>query len=190
METRKVLRAFSTPITLIILLGLLIGGTFWGYKAVTAKVPGPAVPTCEDVSLTVLEPSSVTINVLNGGSQRGLAGRIADHLEEHGFLIKDIDNTDPRVLTVLILGSSADNPEVQLVAGWFVDPQIEGDGRVDHTVDVIVGNSFSEKTGFVAEPPLSIEIPSGKVCLPPSATPTPVDTPTPTDGVTPSGTPT
>ena len=186
MDLRKLAHRMSTPITLVVLLGLLCVGVLWGYKAVTAKVEGPPPPNCIPIPMTELTPDAVTVNVYNGGSQRGLAGRIADALEAGGFVIADIDNTEVRVLTILIIGAAVDNPEVLLVAGWFVDPQIQADSRPDHSVDVILGGSYDEATGMTESPPMSLEIPSGEVCLPkkddptPSATPTDA-TPAPTD---------
>jgi hypothetical protein len=102
-----------------------------------------------------------------------MAGRVAKKLGESGFIVDKVGNTEAKVLTVLIIGAAVDNPEVQLIAGWFTEAKIEADGRTDHTVEVIVGSSFDEKLGWVAEPVTSLEIPSGQVCLPPSPTPTP-----------------
>lgn len=187
MSTRQTMRRLSTPITLIILLGLLAAGTWWGYKAVTAKVQAPPTP-CETMSMTELTPASVVVNVYNGGSKEGLAGTISTTLAEAGFRIGKVGNTDEKVQTVIIVGAAVDNPEVLLVAGWFQDPVIQADERIDHSVDVLLGNSFDDPagTGLVAEPPASIQVVTGTVCLPPSPTPTPVDpADLPTQGVDP-----
>ena len=174
---QQMIRRLSTPITLIVLLGLLTAGLAWGYKTVTAKVTGAPPPPCVTVPLTVLTPGSVTVNVYNAGTLSGLATRVADKLQKGGFLIGKVKNSTDKVVTIVIVGAAAGNPEVQLVAGWFVDPQIQADGRPDHTVDVIVGDGYSESAGMVAEPPTSLEIPSGAVCLPASKTPTPTPDP-------------
>jgi len=173
VKAKKVMRLLSTPVTLIILLGLLAGGVVWGYKAVTARVAGPPPPPCVTVPMTELTTASVTVNVYNSGDQRGLAGRVADTLRQGGFLIGTVDNADTKVLTILIVGAAADNPEVQLVASWFVNPEIQADGRPDHTVDIYVGNSYDETNAMVPDPPASLQISSGEVCLPPTETPTP-----------------
>ena len=185
MNGRKVMRRLSTPITLVILLGLLGTGVVWGYKAVTAKLPGVPIPTCEIVDMKVLKPPAVTVNVYNSGTMRGLAGRVSDRLAEGGFTIKKVTNTEAKVLTVLIRGAASDNPEVLLVAARFIEPQVESDGRPDHSVDVILGSSFDEKKGYAKKPLEEMPIPSGQICLPPSVTPTATPTPTPKATATP-----
>ncbi|MCL1923769.1 MAG: LytR C-terminal domain-containing protein [Propionibacteriaceae bacterium] len=166
-DIKQLLRKWSTLVTLVVLLSLLLVGVVWGYKTVTKVPPGPEPIECQTSSMSVLEPKAVTVNVYNGGSMRGLAGRTATRLEGVGFIIDKIENKkDAKVLTVMVVGTSEDSPEVQLVAGMFKDPQIVGDGRVDHTVEVIVGNSFEEATAYAEQPKLIIDIPSGTVCLP------------------------
>jgi len=190
VSTQRTMRRLSTPITLILLLGLLAAGTWWGYKAVTAKVQAPLAP-CVTVPMTELPTSMVTVNVYNGGQRAGLASTVAESLRTGGFIIGKVGNTDETVLTVVIIGSAEDNPEVQLVAAWFHDPVIQADQRVDHTVDVLVGNSFDdpEGTGMAAEPPSSLEVPSGEVCLPNTSTPTPTPTSEGEPGQEPEGEP-
>ncbi|MDR0284040.1 MAG: LytR C-terminal domain-containing protein [Propionibacteriaceae bacterium] len=180
----------STPITLLILLGALCYGVWWGYKEVTATVPGPTPQACVTQPMTELTTADVTVNVYNGGSLRGLAGRVADTLHSGGFVVGKVGNSTTKVGSILIIGAAADNPEVQLVAARFTNPEIQADARPDHTVDVVLGNSYVEAGGMVAEPPASIQIPSGTVCLPaptPTATPTPA---VPPEGTQPAGQPT
>ena len=162
----------STPITLVILLGLLAAGVWWGYKSVTAKVVKTTTP-CVTMAMTELTTSSVTVNVYNSGSQVGLAAKVSGVLTEGGFLKGTVGNSDNNVQTVMIMGANTDDPEVRLVAAWFMDPVLQADGRANHTVDVYVGNSFDDGTGMVPGAPTSLEVPSGEVCLPASATPTP-----------------
>ena len=171
MSAKKVVRTLSTPITLVILLGLLAAGVWWGYKTVTAKVVKTTTP-CVTMAMTELTTASVTVNVYNSGSQVGLAGQVSLALTDGGFLKGTVGNSDNNVQTVMIMGANADDPEVQLVAAWFIEPVIQADGRVSHTVDVYIGDSFDYQTGMVSGAPTSLEIPSGEVCLPASPTPT------------------
>lgn len=179
MSVRKVVRLASTPLSLLILLGLLAGGVYWGYQTVTAKVPGPAPAACVTTPMTELTTASVTVNVYNTGSKRGLAGRVSDTLKQGGFMLGTVDNSTEKVSAIVIVGAAVDNPEVQLVAAWFVDAIVQADQRPDHTVDVLLGDSFDETKGWAATPPTTLEVPSGVVCLPPSETPTPTPEPTP-----------
>ncbi len=80
-------------------------------------------------------------------------------------------NTDVEVGATQIVGASPNNPEVKLVAGFFKGAKVTGDNRVDHTVEVRVGNPA---TGFNAKAPRSLAVDSSTVCLPsPSAIATP-----------------
>ena len=189
MNARKMLRMASTPVTLLVLLGLLTAGAFWGYKAVTAKVPGPERPACVTVEMPELTTASVTVSVYNAGTKAGLARRVADSLATGGFVIDNIANTDQAVSTILIIGAAEDNPEVQLVAAWFNNPVVQADGRLDHSVDVVVGNDYVEAEGMVAGAPTSLQLPSGEVCLPPPTT-TPTPSEDPTNPAEPGGEPT
>ena len=174
MTGRRVIRLISTPLSLIVLLGLLSAGAVWGFKQVTAPIPVAPPTPCATQTLDELTPASVTVRVYNSGSKRGLASSIGQSLRTAGFQVETVDNTTIRALSTLIIGAAVDNPEVQFVASWFVEPEIQADGRPDHTVDIIVGNDYA---GLAPDPPASMALPSGEVCLP--ATPTP--TPSPTD---------
>jgi len=181
VNARNVVRTVSTPITLVILLGLLTAGVWWGYKIVSAKVVQTTTP-CVTMAMTELTTSSVTVNVYNSGSLAGLAGRVSTTLIDGGFIVGTVGNASNNVQTVMITGANADDPEVRLVASWFVDPAIQADGRANHTVDVYVGNDFDEQNGIVPNAPASLPISTGQVCLPASATPTPETTEEPVDG--------
>jgi hypothetical protein len=172
----------STPLTLAVLLGGLAYGAYWGFREVTAEVEITPPAACVTTSITELTAAEVTVNVYNAGNQSGLAGRIAETLSAAGFRIGHVDNTDESVLALRIVGAASTNPEVRLVASWFIDPELKADQRVDRSVDIILGLNFDEETGLGAEPLTSLPIPTGKVCLPSfSASPTPTPTTPPTD---------
>jgi len=171
---QRVIRLISTPLALLILLGLLSAGAVWGFKQVTAPIPTVPPEPCATQTMTELTPAAVTVRVYNAGTRRGLASSIGQSLRTAGFQVETIGNTTTRVLTTLIVGADVDNPEVQFVASWFVDPEIQADGRPDHTVDIIIGNDYP---GLIPDAPTSLPLPAGQVCLP--ATPEPDDTNSP-----------
>ena len=47
--------------------------------------------------------------------------------------------------------------------GDHLGPDVEADGRIDHTVDVIIG---SEQPGAAGQPGLKVALPDGQACLP------------------------
>jgi hypothetical protein len=159
----------KVPLVLVALLAVLALGSWWGYRAVTAPLPKTQA-TCEPVTVgTELTPKWVTVRVYNGGTKSGLASTVANDLYKAGFPIPSFGNKDGYgQLTTTIVGSSADSPEVQLVAGFFPDAVVSPDGRADHTVDVIVSDGFA---GFKADAPQSVPISSadGVLCLPDNA---------------------
>lgn len=167
-------RALKTPITLAVLLVILIAGGIWGYKNAMKPIPTPPPPACQTQEVGAnLSTANVTVNVLNGGTRRGLANLVAANVQAKGFQLSTVGNTSERITTTVIKGASADNPEVKLVAGFFKDAKIVADSRPDHTVDVLVGNDWPDD-GWIDAAPTQIPVPGGKVCLPPpTATPTP-----------------
>jgi len=66
-----------------------------------------------------LTSGQVSVRVYNGGSKAGLAKSIQTQLVGKGFLVPYIGNTQEAVLQTTIVGGSADDPEVQLVAAFF-----------------------------------------------------------------------
>ncbi|MDR1214556.1 MAG: LytR C-terminal domain-containing protein [Propionibacteriaceae bacterium] len=181
MTASQIVRAIRTPITLVILLGLLGCGAWWGYRMIVDGVR-PALPDpCVTVDLAELTPASVVVRVYNGGPVRGLANNVAKGLRQAGYMVVNVGNSDEKIDRVVIVGFSADSPEVQLVAARFIDPIVRADQRRDHSVDVLVGAAPLDPN---PEPPGAIVLPSGQACLPRSVVPTPEPTPPPEDPAT------
>jgi hypothetical protein len=182
MAGRRIGRMLKTPIWLVILLAMLGGGAYAGYYLVIHG-ERPIVPDpCVTVRLTELHPDNVVVRVYNGGSIRGLAAEISRELKGYGFIVTTVANADEAIHDTIIVGSSVESPEVQFVLQFFAKATVRADDRIDHTVDVLVGDAGG---AMVEDPPLSYTVPSGQACVPPRATPTP--TPTPTETPEPEG---
>lgn len=167
----RVFRVIRTPLTLLILLGILCYGAWWGYqniiKPAPAIPPTPCVPT--KVTDKALRSSQVTVQVFNGGSKKGLAGDVTQQLRTAKFNTLAAQNTDTKVTKTVIVGNGAKNPEVLLVKSFFKGATVKADGRPNRTVDVMVGDSYS---GFNSKAKTSIAVSTSTVCLPSqSATP-------------------
>lgn len=177
---RQVIRVLKTPVTLIILLAMLGYGAVWGYTHLTAPEPRKE-QTCvmTDVGAN-LTPDRVTVRVLNGGEEGGLAKRMSLFLRAHGFRVVFFNNASERVPNTVILGSSPEDPEVMLLKQFFTDATTKGDGRGDHVVDVILN-----KDTHIEEPVATFPV-NGPVCLPPIAAASP--SATPSTSVTPKAT--
>lgn len=167
-------RRWTTPLALIIMLALLAAGSWFGWKQLTRPF-GEEAQVCVTQEAASLTTAQVTVKVLNGGTQAGLAGQITEQLQAKGFITESPANTKDDVAGTMIIGATADDPAVQLVAGFFTDAVLEGDGRTSGIVDVLVGDNFA---GFIDSAPTEIAVPGGQVCLPAPST----ESPTPTAG--------
>ncbi len=162
---RSALESMKTPLTLVVLLIILVGGFLWGYKQITTPIPPIPPDPCVTISLDggVLHSNQVTVNVYNAGSVVGRANRVSTALKSKGFIVDTVTNQEDPVQKTTIVGSKTDNPEVKLVASMFKDVEIKGDDRVDNSVDVIIGDTYA---GFNSNAATQISVPGGKACLP------------------------
>jgi hypothetical protein len=161
----RVFRIVRTPITLLVLLGVLCYAAWWGYTNVLRPIPPAPPQPCVDQSVKKgeLESSQVTVRVFNGGNKRGLAGDVGRALRDRGFNVIRTANTGEKILKTVIVGAEVNNPEVLLVKGFFKDAVVKADHRVDRSVDVLVGNKYG---GFNKNAKSTYSVTSKTVCLP------------------------
>jgi LytR cell envelope-related transcriptional attenuator len=157
---------WQTPITMVVLIGILVGGGWWGWRSLTEST---ADPNCVQQKLpnNRLVPDQVVVNVYNGGARAGTAAELAATLEKRGFNIGKIMN-EPNGRTINVVavrGTTAKAPEVLLVAGQMSQKAwVYADNRPDHTVDIVVGKGFTTVNPKVLP---SVIVPSNQtVCLP------------------------
>jgi hypothetical protein len=164
----RVFRLVRTPLTLLVLLGVLCYGAWWGYTNVLRPVP-PTPPTpCvpQRVAKGVLRSTQVTVNVYNGGTKKGLAGDVGRSLRDRGFKVVRTTNTGEKIQKTIIVGAGAKNPEVLLVQRFFKKSTVKVDKRIDHSVDVLVGNQYG---GFNKKAKTTYPVKARTICLPPQA---------------------
>lgn len=164
---RRSWRRWGTPLVLLLLLGFLGFGLWWGWHELTRPPRTPSAEPCVMQSASVLTTSQVTVQVFNGGTAAGRAGQVSEQLRNHGFNTQPSTNTTEQVPGTIIVGASETDPAVQLVAGFFPESQIRADNRTNGTVDVLVGDNFA---GFNDAAPTEVGVPGGTVCVP-GATP-------------------
>ena len=183
----KVIRILKTPVTLIALLLILIGGGYWGLKTVNAST-GTTAASCVQTDVgKELTPDKVTVQVFNGSDTPRLAKDTRNYLLAYHFLVFNYNNTTQVIAHTIVLGNSVDSPEVKLVQQFFPGSVAQADGRPTHVVDVLVGGKVIQD----ANPKTSFPV-DGPVCLPArttataSANATPVVTGTPNPSPTPT----
>lgn len=164
----RVFRLVRTPLTLLVLLGVLCYGAYWGYNNIIAPVPAAPPEPCvnQTVAKGKLLSSQVTVSIFNGGSKRGLAGDVGRLMRDRDFTVQRTTNTNEKIQKTVIVGAGTKNPEVLLVKAFFKDAEVRADKRADHTVDILVGNKYA---GFNKKAPTSYAVKTDTVCLPPSA---------------------
>ena len=167
----RVFRIVRTPITLLLLLGVLCWGAWWGYSNVLKAVPKIPPPPCveQTVPKGQVKSSQVIVKVYNGGDRKGLAGNVRRDLQAKGFKVTVAANTGERISKTVIVGAAAKNPEVLFVKSFFKDSVVRADKRNDGSVDVLVGNKYG---GFNKDAKNVYTVNTETVCLP-SQTPTP-----------------
>ena len=168
----RIFRAVRTPFTLLVLLGVLCYGAWWGWSNVIREVPpAPPAPCVEqELPKNQLKSSQVTVSVFNGGDKRGLAGDVGRSLRERGFKVQTTSNTLQKVQKTVIVGAGTKNPEVLPVKRFFKDAEVKADKRVDGSVDVLVGNRYG---GFNKKAKTTYTVKAATACLPapPSSSP-------------------
>lgn len=146
-------RQRRTAITLLLTLLLLGGAFYWAWSYIrdggsSAAAPADATSTavsteCPDVP----DPRTVTVNVYNSTSIGGLAGRIADELTERGYSVGEVAN-DPQAADIAqpaeLRYGDPGRPFAAILKTIVVEPNLRPDGREDTSVDLVLGNGFTE----------------------------------------------
>jgi hypothetical protein len=109
----------------------------------------------------VLNTNQVSVRALSTGQVGGLAKLTAMYLRSNGFHVSSYSEGSHARTGTTIRGTAADSPEVTLVQHFFPGAVAEGDGRADHSVDVLVDT----EAGDVYDPHASVPV-SGVLCLP------------------------
>lgn len=165
----RIFRLVATPLLLLALLGLLAWGALWGWRNLTAPLPGPEPTPCVTITTDLVTVADVSVRVYNAGFTSGLANRVSTRLEDAGFTIIRVDNTDERITAGVVIRLNKDNvPAQRLVASYFQDPTMEYDDRVDGTVDILLS---SEEPPAGETPLFQVSSRSdGTTCVPPGPT--------------------
>ena len=150
---------WKTPITLLVLLGVLLGAAYYGWQTVispqsgtggtSGKAPVADPPKCVKTTQfkkgQKIPSKDVTVNVYNAGATAGLASATLQSLHSRGFGIGVADNAPSGMVAtnVTIVTKDRSLPEVQLVASQFQGRvAFAKGGPLAAGVNVVVGDSF------------------------------------------------
>lgn len=172
MDHGRIWPAAKTPIILLALLALIFFAARWGYAALTEPPPPPYVEPCVDQPApdSLVHSKMVTVRVLNASNKRGKAAEVSQQLKRQGFNVTRVGNANANQEKSMIVGFAADSPEVELVSHQFKGFETVGDGRVDHSVEVLIGQDYD---AMIGDAPVELKIDGTTVCLPkpPTAAP-------------------
>ena len=127
----RIFRVVRTPVTLLILLGVLLYGAWWGYNNIIKPIPAlpPSRASSRRVPKGQLKTTQVMVKVYNGGDRKGLAADVGRSLRGKGFRVTLTTNTVEKIQQTVIVGADANNPEVMFVKTFFKEAVVRPDKR-------------------------------------------------------------
>lgn len=151
-------RKAVSAVTMVVLIGLLVAGAWYGWQSMSAPLPGRDDVEADETSAAtqcpgavakgdVVRARDVTVSVYNAGSRSGLADQTLSELAGRGFNRGDVGNAPSEfrgVQFVRVLAPAKRDPIARLVALQFgpntlVQPVGDDLGP---GVEVIVGDDF------------------------------------------------
>lgn len=149
--------SWKTPITLLVLVGVLLAAAFYGWNALvnpeealpkhrSQLVEAPACSKLERFRIgEKVKSRDIVVNVYNAGGIAGLAGETLDALVDNGFQGGIADNAPISVAArnVTVLTKSKRDPLARLVALQFKgDVTFAAGPKMAPGIDVVVGDEF------------------------------------------------
>ncbi len=126
-------RHIRTTITMLVLLGILVAGAWYGWQGLQrgdasaptganrTATPAPS-PTCEPATTRTVRPAQIQVSVYNAGAPSGTAGEVFEALTDVGFRPGQLGNAPDDIAIdrpgILIWGPE-DSAEARLVRKQF-----------------------------------------------------------------------
>ena len=137
------------PLIFLLVLALAALGVWWNVLRQDAERRESAAAACSSAAAAIpsLDPSTVTVRVLNASDLAGRAGQVADALQNRGFAISEVgnDGSNRDVTGVGEVRFGARGREM----GRFLSLQAAGlelyqDTRANTTVDLVIGPEWDQ----------------------------------------------
>ncbi|NMN01025.1 LytR cell envelope-related transcriptional attenuator [Bifidobacterium sp. DSM 109958] len=150
---------FSIAITTLVVATVLSLLTFYGVIGWSKRnvkslpnygVTAPCLPAQyngADYDGTRIDASQISVRVLNGTNQRGLAGAVRDELKIRKYNTATVDNLGRSIeRTTIYFGKDA-IPEAYTLGSLFTDAILQmdargNDGSGNKSIDVVIGSTF------------------------------------------------
>jgi LytR cell envelope-related transcriptional attenuator len=137
------------PLVFLLVLALAALGVWWTVLRQDAERQADVAAACgtADAPVIALDPSTVSVRVLNATDRRGVAQTIGQELQRRGFTVPEIGN-DGTEREVTGVGEIRYGPRGRDVAR-FVGLQLPGateyvDTRATAVVDLVVGPEWEQ----------------------------------------------
>lgn len=143
-------RRIRTSVTLLILIGVVIGAAWYSWSNVVdddePTAAGSNTQACVPSQPTAAPaPAEVQVNVYNATTRNGLASAVARQVRDLGFVVVDVDN-DPLERSITGTAEVRSRPDDQaaaeLVATLVPGAVYVPDERTDATIDLVLGDAF------------------------------------------------
>lgn len=149
--TSTVRRRITHAVVLVVLLALVVAGMVLVGMVQRGELelklgagkPSPTPFACPTETLKYPANKTVVVNIYNGSSVEGAAGKVAAELKKRGYQVKKIDNEviDPVAPSVIISGRDGHAGAFNLQRNFPNSEYLEDD-RQDATVDVVLTGQF------------------------------------------------
>jgi hypothetical protein len=195
---RRQATSFTVLVLLVLGIGLGAAGVYqgwweWPFGEQEAAAPTSTGPPCPTPEVTAAPPAEVTVTVLNGKGEVGLAGTTAAELEARGFVIGTVDNAEAPVAEVAQVRHGQEAAlQARTVAAQVPGAIVVNDGRAGTAVDLALGAGFEglapPEEAAAAIAPVPAESPAGCVPAVTPSEPPPATPPSETAPTTPAPT--
>jgi hypothetical protein len=160
-------RALVTLALVVLLLFFAFWYAYSYYRTSSAPTAAPA-PACTTAAPAKAgaapRPADITVNVYNATDRDGLAAKTAAEVRERGFDIATITNDPLRRAvsgTAEVRYGKSGIAKAKVVLGLVKGAKPVRDGRVDASVDLVLGEKF---TALVKKPAAPAVQPSAPAC--------------------------
>lgn len=146
---RRRWKRIRTSVTLLVLIGFVVGAASYSWRNVVEADDEPATPASEGCApaapTAAPDPAEIELNVYNSTDRNNLASEVGGQMQDHGFIVLDIAN-DPLAKSIdrpAEVRSRADNrAAARLVASMVPGAVFVADERNEATVDLVLGDGF------------------------------------------------
>lgn len=145
------MRRLRHGVVLVLLVALLAAAVLFALalargdiKLAASEPTASPVSACPAGPFELVDPATVTVNILNSTSIAGLAGNAATALEERGFVLGAIGNRSvgQTNMTAIIVSGPSGYEQAFTLQRTIPGTTYVEDERPDDTVDVVLGSEF------------------------------------------------